>query len=63
MKVVVKNKEGKTIFESSEGEFVNIGVDGYDVCRARTHNGSTVFNSIRSISITRMQGAPSYKGD
>lgn len=61
MKVVVKDKEGKTVFESSEGEIVDILLDYYDVYRMRTHNGSMVANDIRSITITRMQGAPDYK--
>ena len=61
MKVVVKDKEGKTVFESSEGEIVDILLDHYDVYRMRTHNGSMVANDIRSITITRMQGAPDYK--
>ena len=63
MKVIVKDKEGETIFESSEGIFVDIKLDDYDIYRMRSHDNSTIPNDIKSISIVRMKGAPSYKDD
>lgn len=57
MKIVVKDKEGKIVYNSNNDYFVDVELEDYDVAKVKTHSGSKVYNGINKISMFRIQSA------
>lgn len=57
MKIVVKDKEGKIVYSSDNDYFVDVDLGEYDVVKAKTYNGSQVYNDMKKISMFRIQSA------